>query len=103
MLVQGMMKPLQSQRLTAIQVLLSPPIIDTKGLAFDVQLWLTGQETITARQAIAERTANLGQIGQFARDKINAENEAKRYVDRMTCSDEQMVKARNDRKLAREE
>ena len=72
MLVQGMLKPFQSHRLTASQVLVSPPIIETKDLAFDVQLGMTGEEAIMARQATADRTAQLGQIAQFARAKLAA-------------------------------
>ena len=103
MLVQGMLKPLHSQRLTASQVLASPPIIETKNLAFDVQLGLTGDEAIVARQAMAERTAQLGQIAQFARDKLTAEQEAKRCAERMAGNADQLAKARTEAKLTRDE
>ena len=66
MLVQGMLVALQSQRLTGSQIHGSAPIIETKDLTFEVQLWLTGEEAIMARPATADRTAQLGQIAQFA-------------------------------------
>ena len=62
MIVQRMLKPLLSQRLTASQVLVTPPIMETKDMAFDVQFGLRGEEAIMARQTTADRTAQLVQI-----------------------------------------
>ena len=68
-----------------------------------MKLGLTGDDAIVARQAIAERTAQLGQIAQFARDKLTVVQEAKRCAEKMAGNAEQLAKARSEAKLTRDE
>ena len=98
-----MLKPLLFQLLTASQILASSPIIETKDLAFEGELGLTGEEAIIAHHATAERTKQLGHITQFARAKLVADWQAKLPAEIMARNGEQLSKARTEAKLARDE
>ena len=84
------------------QVLASSPIVETKDLAFDVQLGLRGDGARMPRQATADRTAQIAPIAKFARNKLVAEWEAKANAKRLASNCQQLGRALVDAKLARE-
>ncbi|KAF0096536.1 MAG: serine/threonine protein kinase bacterial, partial [bacterium] len=102
-LVQGMLKAVCAQRLTAAQVLATSLITESRGAAFDVPIGLTGDDAITARQAVAERTAHMGQIATLARNSLALDKELK--ASRVLVADlgQQLEKQRSNANIAGEE
>ena len=102
-LVQGMLNPIVSARLTASQVLATRIIGDTRALAFEVPIGLTGEQAVLSLQCISERTAHMGQIAQLARDKLTLEQQLKINTAKMEETDKLLLKVRTDAKLSKEE